>query len=145
MERLEQEWARVQRRGGALSFIMGDIDRFKQINDTHGHGVGDRTLREVARAIAGQCRKTDLPSRYGGEEFGIIVPDETASGAVELAERCRQAVEAIRVSVGPEAVRVTASFGAADAAGADSPAAMIQHSDEAMYRAKNAGRNRVAV
>jgi two-component system cell cycle response regulator len=145
MERLEQEWARVQRRGGALSFIMGDIDHFKEVNDAHGHEVGDRTLREVARAIAGQCRKTDLPCRYGGEEFAIVVPDESASGAAELAERCRQAVEAVRVSVGLEAVRTTASFGAADATGADSPGAMIQHSDEAMYRAKNAGRNRVAV
>ncbi len=145
LERLEQEWARVQRRGGVLSFIMGDIDHFKEVNDAHGHGVGDRMLFEVAGAIAGQCRATDLPSRYGGEEFAILVPDETASGAAELAERCRQAVDAVRVSVGLGTVRATASFGAADAAGSDSPEAMIQRADEALYRAKNAGRNRVAV
>jgi len=145
MVRLEQEWARVQRHSGALSFIMGDIDHFKEVNDTYGHGVGDRTLREVARAIAGQCRVTDLPSRYGGEEFAIMVPGETAAGAAMLAERCREAVEAIRVSVGLETVRTTASFGAADAAGTDSLDAMIRRSDEALYRAKNAGRNRVAI
>lgn len=145
LERLEQEWARAQRRGGVLSFIMGDIDHFKEVNDTHGHGVGDRMLFEVAGAIARQCRATDLPSRYGGEEFAILVPDEAASGAAQLAERCRMAVDAVRVSVGLETVRATASFGAADAAGSDSPEAMIQRSDEALYRAKNAGRNRVAV
>jgi diguanylate cyclase (GGDEF)-like protein len=145
MERLELEWARVQRRGGTLSFIMGDIDHFKKINDTRGHGVGDRVLRDVARAIAAQCRQTDLPSRYGGEEFAILVPDETVSGAVELAGRCRQAIEAVRVSVGLEAVCATASFGAADSVGADSPEAMILRSDQALYRAKNTGRNRVSV
>ncbi len=145
LERLELEWARVQRHGGALSFIMGDIDHFKDVNDSHGHGVGDRMLREVARAIAGQCRNVDLPSRYGGEEFAVVVPDEPASCAARLAERCRQAIEAIRVSVGVETVSTTASLGVADTTGADSPDALIRRSDEAMYRAKNAGRNRVVI
>jgi diguanylate cyclase (GGDEF)-like protein len=143
MERLAQEWERIQRHGGQLSFIMGDVDHFKEVNDTHGHMVGDRALHDIAGALVGQCRQVDLPCRYGGEEFAIVVPDETAAGAGILAERCRQAVEAIRLSVGTDTVRVTASFGVADAATAASPEAMIQQADEALYRAKNAGRNRV--
>jgi diguanylate cyclase (GGDEF)-like protein len=145
MERLQQEWARIQRHGGTLSFIMGDVDHFKRVNDTHGHTVGDRLLQAVAGAIAVQCRQTDLPIRYGGEEFAIVVPNEMASGAAVLAERCRQAVEAIQLSVGSETVTTTASFGVADSAGAESPEAMIQRADEALYRSKNAGRNRVEV
>ncbi|MDD4891373.1 MAG: diguanylate cyclase [Phycisphaerae bacterium] len=143
MERLAQEWARIQRHGGQLSFIMGDVDHFKRVNDTHGHLAGDRVLREIAAAIASQCREIDLPTRYGGEEFAILVPDENAEGAGRLAERCRQAVEAIRVTVGSETSRPTASFGVADAAAAGSAEAMIQQADEALYRAKSAGRNRV--
>jgi diguanylate cyclase (GGDEF)-like protein len=145
MERLQQEWARVQRHGGALSFIMGDVDHFKRINDTHGHAVGDQALREVADAIVGRCRETDLPSRYGGEEFAIVVPGEAVSAAVRLAERCRQAVEAVRLSTRSEALRMTASFGVADSTGVASPDALIQQADKALYRAKNAGRNRVEV
>lgn len=142
-ERLQQEWARIQRHGGKLSFIMGDVDHFKRINDTHGHSVGDRALCEVAGAIAGQCRATDLPSRWGGEEFAIVVPDEAAAGAAELAERCRAAVEDISISIGPETVRATASFGVADASTSDSPEALTEQADEALGRAKHAGRNRV--
>ena len=143
MERLQQEWARIQRHGGELSFILGDVDNFKQINDTCGHPVGDKVLQAVAGAIAGQCRSIDLPSRYGGDEFAIVVPDETAPAAATLAERCRQAIEDIRLTAGGETVCTTASFGVADAESADSPEAMIRQSDEALYRAKAAGRNRV--
>jgi diguanylate cyclase (GGDEF)-like protein len=145
MERLQQEWDRVQRHGGALSFIMGDVDHFKRINDTHGHAVGDQALCEVADAIVGRCRKTDLPSRYGGEEFAIVVPDEAVSAAARLAERCRQAVEAVRLSTRSESLRITASFGVADSTGVASPEALVQQADKALYRAKNAGRNRVEV
>ena len=144
MERLRQEWSRIQRYGGVLSFIMGDVDHFKRLNDTYGHTTGDRALCEIAGAIAGQCRETDLPVRYGGEEFAIVVPDE-AAGAARLAERCRQAIENIRLNIGPETARMTASFGVVDAADADSPETMIQQADEALYRAKDAGRNRVEV
>ncbi len=141
MERLAQEWARIQRHGGSLSFIMADIDHFKRVNDTHGHTVGDRALQAVADAIAGRCREIDLPSRYGGEEFAIVLPNAAAAGAVTLAERCRQAVEGVEVRVQDSAVHVTASFGVSDAANADSPETMIQRADEALYRAKAAGRN----
>lgn len=145
MERLAEEWARVQRHGGKLSFIMSDVDHFKRINDTHGHTFGDRALQAVAGAIAAQCRQSDLPARYGGEEFAIVVPGEQAAGAEMLAERCRQAVEAVQLDAGSDTVAVTVSFGVADADNADSPETLIRHADEALYRAKNAGRNRVEI
>ena len=75
MDRLQMEWARMQRHGGELSFIMADIDYFKRVNDTYGHSIGDKLLQEVARTIARQCRESDLPARYGGEEFAIVVPE----------------------------------------------------------------------
>ena len=145
MERLAQEWARIQRHGGRLSFIMVDIDRFKLVNDTYGHNIGDRVLQEVARVIQAECRQQDLPARYGGEEFGIVVPDETAQTAAQLAERCRRAIEQVRVLVRGEVVRATASLGVADATGAASPEDLIKRADALLYRAKTAGRNAVCV
>ena len=145
MERLQQEWARVRRHGGSLSFIMADIDHFKRVNDTYGHSVGDKILQKVSQAIVSQCREIDLPARYGGEEFAITVPDETVEGATVLADRCRQAVAEARVCVGDEDVRVTASFGVAEAASTPSANALVEAADDALYQAKRAGQNRVAV
>jgi diguanylate cyclase (GGDEF)-like protein len=145
MERLHQEWERIQRHGGSLSFIMCDVDQFKQINDTYGHTMGDKVLCAIARVLLSQCRKTDLVSRYGGEEFAVIVPEVTAAEAAQLAERCRQNIASICLSIGTETVSITASFGVADAADATSQDALIQQSDEALYHAKNTGRNRVEV
>lgn len=142
-ERLGQEWARIRRRGGLLSLVMVDIDHFKRVNDTYGHTVGDRVLCAVASVIAGQCRDTDMATRYGGDEFAILVPGEAASGAAQFAERCRQAVETISLKVEAAVVRVTASFGVADSAEAASPDVLVQQSDQALYRAKQGGRNRV--
>jgi two-component system, cell cycle response regulator len=145
LERLQNEWARLERHGGRLALIMADVDHFKQVNDTYGHHIGDRVLQEVARAIAQQCRELDRPARYGGEEFAIVVPHETAAGAASLAERCRHGVADVRVSVGTEAVRTTASFGVADVTGLQSSETLLKHADEALYRAKDAGRNTVAL
>jgi len=142
-ECLQREWARTERHGGALSFIMADIDRFKNINDTYGHYIGDRLLQEVAKAIARQCRQTDLPARYGGDEFAILVPDEAVSNALCFAERCRQEIQHLRVPVGDNTIRTTGSFGVADASGLPSPEALVARADEALYHAKAAGRNRV--
>jgi len=143
LERLQREWARLQRRGGTLAFIMAGIDHFKRVNDTHGHNIGDRLLQEVAKAIARQCREEDLPARYGGEEFAIVVPDEAASSAAHLAERCRQDIAEIRLPLRSETVQTAASFGVADAAAAPSIETLVQHADQALYQAKDAGRNRV--
>jgi two-component system, cell cycle response regulator len=143
MERLQREWARIERHGGRLAFIMADIDHFKQVNDRYGHHIGDKLLQEVAHAIARQCREIDLPARCGGEEFAIIVPSEMTSGAANLAERCRQEVAKVRVNVGKETVSATASFGVAESTGLSSAETMVKRADDALYRAKNAGRNAV--
>jgi two-component system cell cycle response regulator len=141
MERLHCEWARLERHGGELSFIMADLDHFKRVNDLYGHHIGDKLLQETSKALAGQCRENDLPVRYGGEEFAIVVPDENVSGAVRLAERCRKQIANCCVVVRNEAVMTTASFGVADARGAGSPENMMRMADEALYWAKQAGRN----
>ncbi len=143
IDRLGKEWARRQRYGNALAFIMCDLDRFKRINDEHGHGVGDKMLCQVAKVIATTCRESDFPARYGGEEFAIIVSDEWAKGAANLAERCRQEIEGIRLDIGGNIIQTTASFGVADAQSLTSAEGLIEQADEALYRAKDGGRNRV--
>jgi diguanylate cyclase (GGDEF)-like protein len=143
MERLQSEWARIERHGGQLSFIMADIDHFKLVNDNHGHEVGDRVLQEVARIFAQQCRKTDFPCRYGGEEFAIIVPDEKASDAAVLADRCRRKIAEADITVNNQTVVTTASFGVTDSTGVDSLESLMNLADKALYQAKNEGRNRV--
>ena len=145
MDRLQMEWARMQRHGGELSFIMADIDHFKRVNDAYGHSIGDKVLQEVARSIAGQCRESDLPARYGGEEFAVVVPNAGTSTAVLLAERCRREIEKVNLPAKGEPIRPTASFGVADAVGVSSTELLVDRSDQALYRAKAAGRNRVAV
>lgn len=141
MERLGREWARFQRHGGMLSFIMADIDRFKVVNDSYGHSIGDRFLQQVAGAITAECRQVDLPARYGGEEFAIVVPDESPPRAARLAERCRRGVGNICLRVDSETVQATASFGVADAVNARSPRNLIELADKALYEAKEAGRD----
>jgi diguanylate cyclase (GGDEF)-like protein len=138
------EWARLQRHGGALSFIMADIDYFKRVNDSYGHSIGDKVLQEVARTIARQCRESDLPARYGGEEFAIVVPDEGISGAVQLAERCRREIENVHLPAKGKPIRPTASFGVAAAEGLHNAELLVDRADQALYRAKAAGRNRLA-
>jgi diguanylate cyclase (GGDEF)-like protein len=143
MERLQQEWARIERLGGHLSFVMADVDHFKDVNDRYGHNVGDKLLQEVAGAIAGQCRESDLPARYGGDEFAIIVPGDMTSTAVHLAERCRREIAKACVAVRSEMVGAVASFGVADVKGVSSIGALMKRADEALYRAKAAGRNQI--
>ena len=143
MERLQSEWARIERHGGQLSFIMADIDHFKWVNDNHGHEVGDRLLQEIGRIFMEQCRKTELPCRCGGEEFAIIVPDEKASGAAVLADRGRRKIAEAGLDVNDQTIATTASFGVADSSGADSLEALMSLADKALYQAKSEGRNRV--
>ena len=145
MDRLQMEWARLQRHRGELSFVMADIDYFKRVNDTYGHSVGDKVLQEVAQTIARQCRETDLPARYGGDEFAVVVPNQGISGAVHLAQRCRWEIERVNVPAKGTPLRPTASFGVADAVGVPGAELLLDHADQALYQAKAAGRNRVAV
>jgi two-component system, cell cycle response regulator len=143
MERLQREWGRIERHPGQLSFIIADIDHFKNINDTYGHHIGDKLLQEVARVIGQQCRDMDLPARYGGDEFAIVVPDESLSGAIHLAERCRQEIANSCIVVKNESIKTTVSLGVAEISSVSSPEALIRQADDALYRAKESGRNQV--
>lgn len=140
-ERLRQEWSRTARHGRRLSVIMADIDHFKNVNDQFGHLVGDEVLRQVARLLAAGFRESDMAARYGGEEFVVIAPETAAQDAVDFAERMRTSICFKPLEVGGKAVHVAASFGVADNEGLQSPQELLQMADEALYRAKSAGRN----
>ncbi len=145
MDRIHQEWNRFERSGGVFSAVILDIDHFKKFNDTYGHHVGDEVLRLVAMACKDQARQNDYPARYGGEEFVILVTETDAYGAAGFADRTRIAIQNLSLTVGLSDVAVTASFGVADSTMVDDPGKLIPLADEAMYRAKSAGRNRVEV
>lgn len=145
-ECLQKELARRERHNGLLSFVLADVDHFKRVNDTYGHSVGDRLLQEVGKAISSQCRLNDLPSRFGGEEFAIVVPDVDGAQARCLADRCRAAIEQIPFEAGGDTVKITASFGVVEAVdGLCCEQELIRAADEALYRAKNDGRNCVRI
>jgi diguanylate cyclase (GGDEF)-like protein len=135
--------ARRRRAGDAVGVLMIDLDRFKAINDTHGHGVGDEVLRAVAQAITRAVREEDVPARYGGEEFAVLLRSPTPAIAVEVAERVRASVAAIDLAeLGIEGVSV--SVGVAVARRPDQPIGdVIAEADRALYDAKRAGRDRV--
>jgi diguanylate cyclase (GGDEF)-like protein len=123
-------------------FAVLDVDHFKKINDQHGHVVGDRALCAVAVAITRSIRTTDIAVRYGGEEFLVLLPDTRLAEGAEIAERIRREVQRVRL---PVPVTVTVSIGIADGVpGRDTPDRVFERADQALYRAKKAGRNRVA-
>lgn len=142
--RLQEEVARAARHDMSLSFLMVDIDYFKQVNDTHGHLVGDTVLRELAALLRTHVRDVDLLGRYGGEEFGIGLLETDAAQAQLAAERIRHAVAAAVFRAYDERLTITVSIGIAafprDAADA---AELVERADTAMYRAKASGRNQV--
>ena len=140
-----RELARCERRNLPLSLMMLDIDRFKAFNDMHGHAGGDAVLAQFGRLLAEHSRGEDIACRYGGEEFTLVLPETPATVALERAEAIRAAVEALRVQyMGRELPWVTVSIGVATfpADGRDGDA-LLQAADDALYRAKRAGRNRV--
>ena len=145
-----REWQRAVRMRSPLSLIMADIDHFKTFNDRYGHAVGDACLCKVAQAVAGTAaRPADLVARYGGEEFIVLLPDTDVSGAMVLAEEMRRRVAALGIVHSAcdddEVVgRVTISLGAATRVpeSGDDPAGLILRADEALYWAKEHGRDR---
>lgn len=144
VSRLQEEVARAARHDLPLAFLMVDIDHFKQINDTHGHLVGDAVLRELAAVLRAQVRDVDLLGRYGGEEFGVGLLETEAAEAQAAAERIRHAVEDAVFRAYDERLAVTVSIGIATfPAEAADAAELIERADAAMYQAKTAGRNRV--
>lgn len=144
-ERLEEEAQRHGRYELPLSLILLDLDHFKNINDTYGHQTGDAVLRGMAGLLLESLRSSDLPARYGGEEFAVILPHTSREQAVFLAERIRQRVSQRNFSETKDPVRLTVSAGVAalepGARGQD----LVSLADQALYLAKNGGRNRVVV
>jgi two-component system cell cycle response regulator len=137
---------RAIRGGDPVSALMIDIDHFKKVNDNFGHDVGDEVLREFAVRLASNVRAIDLPCRYGGEEFVVIMPDTKLEDAERIAERIRRHVAGspFRLSGGAEPLTVTISVGVASTGGAgDNAEALLKRADEAVYAAKRAGRNTV--
>ena len=146
--RLEQEFSRSVRFGDPLSLLMIDLDRFKQINDQHGHTVGDGVLRGVALVLRRNVRKVDIVARYGGEEFCVVLPRIGKPEALEVAEKLRRAISAATLP-GPDGggiLKVTISVGVATLGiDADDIAALVEKADAALYEAKRLGRDRVAM
>jgi len=129
-----------------ISFLIMDIDYFKAVNDSHGHDIGDEVLREFASRISANVRGIDLACRYGGEEFVVVMPDTDTGFAYSVAERLRQSVELtpFAISRAPHKIKVTASIGIASSTGGkDDADTLLRRSDQALYRAKREGRNRV--
>jgi two-component system cell cycle response regulator len=126
-----------------LCVVMADLDHFKEINDTHGHQVGDRVLHDVATRMVTGARSSDIVGRYGGEEFLIIFEDATLDVARDLAERIRIRVLADPFIEDSEKLFVTVSLGVAEARPEESAESLIRRADRAMYESKAAGRNRV--
>jgi diguanylate cyclase (GGDEF)-like protein/PAS domain S-box-containing protein len=146
---IEIEWARAERSGRPLALLFADVDHFKRFNDNHGHQRGDECLRDVAAVIGRTAlRPTDLATRYGGEEFAIIMPETDMVAAATVAERLRQAVAEMRIALDQPAgdAWVTLSVGVAtyipgqDVVGPDW---LIGQADQALYAAKHLGRDRV--
>jgi len=142
----DQEMARryneFQRYGKSLSLVMIDVDHFKRFNDSYGHQAGDRVLCGLAQTLRQEARKLDLPARFGGEEFAMILPETSVNEAVQLAERIRKAVETRCFHFEGTDLHVTISVGVAQLGEGEEITALIQRSDAALYASKEGGRNR---
>jgi diguanylate cyclase len=138
LKRRLNEWLRDNT---PSTLILLDIDFFKKFNDTHGHQVGDQVLRCVAKVLAKQSRERDVPCRYGGEEFAIILPATDAICACKVADRVRAAIEASTIDYAGKSLKVTCSLGVAQLQAADDVARLIRRADDALYTSKKAGRN----
>lgn len=143
IQSISQEFERTQRSGQPTSLVMLDIDFFKKVNDTWGHEIGNQALIHIASLIVQTVRKLDIPCRYGGEEFSIILPDTTLRAAVPVAERIRQAIEETPLMLAGQELILTASLGIATYLNNQqtSPEELVQQADDFLYQAKQNGRN----
>ncbi|HSC82127.1 MAG TPA: diguanylate cyclase [Pseudomonas sp.] len=142
-ERLDLEVARWQRYGGELLLAVLDIDHFKRINDEYGHLAGDKVLKIIASELAKRLRKTDFLARFGGEEFVLLVPGTPLDGGLQLLETLRAAIEACPFHFRGERVTITLSSGVTPFAKSESSEQVFERADQALYRAKRGGRNRI--
>lgn len=142
---LEQEMERSRRNLLPTGLVFVDLDFFKKVNDTWGHEVGNVALMQTAELMFAFTRKIDIPCRYGGEEFAIILPSTDLSTSVQVAERLREAIEAKPLINGEHTIKITASLGVDIYKGyeGESPQEFIKRADSYLYQAKNEGRNRV--
>lgn len=140
---LDQEMERTRRSLQPTSLIMLDIDHFKQVNDTYGHLLGDKILQHLSRQLRESLRKLDIPCRYGGEEFAIILPSTPSLIAIRVADRLREQIAAKSVSIDSNTVSVTVSIGVETFLPhhRDSVTELIDRADQQLYRAKRDGRN----
>src|SRR3989338_1160093 len=145
--RIKEEFIRAKRYNFPLSCLMIDLDDFKILNDTNGHQVGDRILTEFAKVLNNSIRQVDMAARYGGEEFVVLLPQIDTEGASNMAERFRVAIELHRFSVIDKPYTITISIGVASFPSDDvnTDRDLLKGADTALYRAKNAGKNRVVV
>jgi diguanylate cyclase (GGDEF)-like protein len=140
-EQMRHEMARADRLGCGFSVILGDLDYFKSINDEFGHLVGDQVLVAAARVLADQARPYDLPARFGGEEFMVLLPESTLADAMTIAQRIRTAI--CGVTVAQVTRQITMSLGISTWGQGDTLGALVGRADAALYQAKRRGRNRV--
>jgi diguanylate cyclase (GGDEF)-like protein len=147
MTRLQEEFARALRTGSSLGLLMFDIDHFKKVNDTYGHLVGDRVIKQIAQVTRTVARQEDIVMRYGGEEFLMVLPGASVIDAEKCAERLRRLVETTQVAAGTQVVRVTISVGVVSfpSCNAKDDIDSVRIVDEALYAAKEGGRNRVVM
>jgi diguanylate cyclase len=142
MQVASQQLGRRRRDGTPLSFMLGDVDHFKAVNDRHGHDTGDRVLIKVAGAMKAATREADTVSRWGGEEFLVVLPETDLATALMVAERVRESVRQISVMHGSQAVNVTITLGVSTLRDGESLDDAIARADAAMYQGKIDGRNR---
>jgi diguanylate cyclase (GGDEF)-like protein len=146
LEMVAAELMRARRSHLPVSLIMFDLDRFKAINDRHGHLCGDAVLAEVGARMRASLRSSDLKCRYGGEEFLVLLPETPVEGAHRAADTLRQDLAELEIQWNGKVIRVTSSFGVACARSNEvDPTPLIARADEALYRAKREGRNCVRV
>lgn len=145
LESLIQEIERTQRSGQPTSLIMLDIDFFKKVNDTWGHEIGNQALVHIAGLIVRSIRKLDIPCRYGGEEFAVILPDTSLRDGVPVAERIRALIEETPLPLAGQELEMTVSLGLSTYLDNQqiTPEELVQHADDYLYQAKQSGRNRV--
>ncbi len=144
---LEEAIARCNREGGELTMAMLDLDRFKEVNDTHGHVVGDEVLKDVAQVLLGAIRQTDIAARYGGEEFVLLLPHTRLGDAQRICDRIRESIAERHIQVGDTRLKVTISIGVAEynAARDHTSHMFIDRADQALYLSKRNGRNLVTL
>jgi len=135
----------ARRHGSQLSLLLVDADRFKLVNDTYGHLVGDCALKALAQTLAASIRGSDMVFRYGGEEFVLLLSGTPADGARRLAERVRASVEAESIRCEERTLRLTISLGVARYSGSESATELVERADIALYDAKRRGGNVVVV